>query len=74
MKLPHTLYYIALFGFTLGICQGRLALWKDGKTEPEVIYPLFAASLPEKDQQLLEEGIRAKTIAELTARLEDYLS
>ena len=75
MKLPHTLLYtIALLGFTLGIHQGQLALWKDGQAEPLKTYPLFTATLPQQDQQLLAEGIRAESLSDLTARLEDYLS
>lgn len=74
MKLPRILYCIVLLGFTLGVHQGQLALWKDGQPEPVEIYPLFAATLPQQDQQLLAQGIHAESLADLTARLEDYLS
>ena len=75
MKIPHLyLYCILALGFTLGIYRGRVALWKDTCPEPVAVLPLHAVHLPQKDQALLQQGIHAETIAELTARLEDYLS
>ena len=75
MKLKHIiLYSIAFTGFTLGISRGYLALWQDGQPEPLQIYSLPATSLPEADQALLRNGIKAETVAELTSLLEDFLS
>ena len=75
MKTRHTLIYsILLFGFTLGIHNGRLALWEDGYREPVTVFPLYAQHFPEKDRQLLQCGIHAETASEVTAILEDYLS
>ena len=75
MKQKHILLYsILIFGFTLGIHRGRLALWKDGSREPVEIYPIYAAHMPEEDRRILENGIRAETLSALTAILEDYLS
>ena len=74
MRKLHILYYIAALSFTLGIYRGQLALWKNGQVTPLQIYPVRADSLPEADWKLLENGIVANDISELTARLEDYLS
>lgn len=74
MRSPHILYYIAALGYTLGIHQGQLAIWKDGQAEPVKSFPFSVAALPLEDQQLLAEGIRIENLNELTARLEDYLS
>ena len=75
MNKKHILYYyIIALGFTLGIYRGNLALWKDGHASPVSIFPLSVDALPEADRKLLESGIRAENISELTACLEDYLS
>jgi hypothetical protein len=75
MKHFHTLLYsILLLGFTLGIHHGSVALWKDGVRTPLTVFPLCADHLPEADRQLLKNGIRAETVSEVTAILEDYLS
>ena len=74
MRKPHILYYIIALGFTLGIYRGQLALWKDGQEAPIRVFPIGADTLPEADRMLLQSGIRAENLSELTARLEDYLS
>ena len=74
MRKKHILYYIVALGFTLGIHRGQLALWKDGQSSPVSIFPLSTDTLPDADRKLLETGIRAENISELTACLEDYLS
>ena len=74
MRKTHIIYCILAAGFTLGIYQGRLALWKDGNQIPAEIYPLRVATLPDADIQRLERGIHAESTAEITALLEDYLS
>lgn len=74
MKLSHVLYCIFAFGFTLGVYQGKLALWKDEGKIPVEIFPFSVSALPEADQKLLEAGIPIDDIRQLTARLEDYFS
>ena len=57
MKKLTILYCVTLLGFLLGIHNGRIALWEDGKQTPVKVFPYSAAMLPEKDRQALEKGI-----------------
>lgn len=75
MRRKHTiLYTIVIMGWLLGVHKGYIALWKDGSTEPERVFPYRASLLPDSDRRQLEKGIPFEDIAELTKRLEDYLS
>lgn len=70
----HILYYMVLLGYTLGIHRGCLALWVDDRPEPERVFACRVETLPDPDQELLEQGIHAESIPELIHFLEDYLS
>ncbi len=74
MKVTSLLCSAALFGFLLGVYEGRIALWKDEKSEPYKIFPYHARMLPADDRRALEEGIRFESVEELVRMLEDYLS
>ena len=74
MKQMHILYYMLAANLFLGIYRGQLALWKEGCTLPQTVYPCAVASLPEADRALLEQGIPIGSREELTRRLEDLLS
>ena len=63
-----------LVGFLLGIHNGQIALWADGKSEPVEIFPYQARYLPEADYQALKKGIHIKDGPELQQLLEDFLS
>lgn len=63
-----------LFGFLLGIHDGRIALWKDGLTEPWRVFPYPAAALPAQTQQELAKGIRVDSMEDLDRLLENFLS
>ncbi len=39
-----------------------------------MIFDIFLRTLPEMDQQLLQEGIQVETYEELTRLIEDYIS
>ena len=72
-KIRH--WYIALLlGFILGISDGYVALWKEGKANPMEVFPYQARFLPAADQQALEQGIRVDDDSRLNQLLEDYLS
>ena len=62
-----------LLGFILGIRDGYIALWEEGKDQPRV-FPYRAEMLPEPDQKRLEKGIRIPDESKLAQILEDYLS
>ena len=74
MKKKNILSGILLFGFLLGIYEGKIALWSDHKKEPIRVLPYSASILPKKDRQRLENGIRFNTLDELKSFVEDYLS
>lgn len=74
MKKHSLLCNIVLFGFLLGIHEGKIALWQDNKEEPIRVFPYQASMLPEADQQRLRNGIRVDSIRELHKLIEDYFS
>ena len=65
---------LVMFGFLLGVHNGMVALWKDGKTDPVRVFPYSVSNLPPNDQQALAEGIHLNSKLELIKLIEDYLS
>ena len=65
---------LILLGFLLGIQDGYIALWKDGRAEPVEVFPFRAEMLPSDDQKTLEKGIRIRNADHLAQLMEDYLS
>ena len=74
MKPIVILYCVTALGFLLGIHGGKVALWKDGKSDPIKVFPYSASMLPNQDRALLEKGLHFDTKEELISRIEDYLS
>lgn len=74
MKKHSLLSNIVLFGFLLGIYEGKIALWQDNKEDPVQVFPYQASMLPEADQQMLRRGIHVDSIRELYRLIEDYFS
>ena len=74
MKIQRLLTNVVLFGFILGIHEGRIALWKDNQKKPIKVFPYQASMLPEADQKRLEKGIHVESLNELYKLVEDYLS
>ena len=74
--MKHTSIFssILLFGFLLGVYEGRIALWKDTQPEPVKVFPYHARMLPAADRRALEEGIRFESAEDLIRLLDDYLS
>ena len=70
-RLLYTLMCLSLY---LGMHQGYLALWREGYTEPEKVYPYPISLYPKMDKDLLEKGIPIRSKAELSQRIEDYTS
>ena len=70
------LFYVAVFllGLYLGMHNGNLALWRDGNTEPEKVFPIKVALYPKIDQDALEKGIPIEDTEGLKKLLEDFLS
>ena len=63
-----------LFGFLLGVHNGNVALWEDGKADPIRVFPYSASNLPTADRQALEKGIHLDNKLQLIRLIEDYLS
>ncbi len=57
---------------TLGLYDGKLALFRNGSAYPAEIYEIYAGSLPEADREALAAGIPVADEAELAELLEDY--
>jgi len=74
MKRLNSIYCILCLGYILGVHNGYIALWKEPYEKPLRVFPYSVSCLPEADRQLLEQGVRADSLPELTQRLEDYLS
>lgn len=74
MKKLAILYCMTILGFLLGIHNGRVAVWQDGKKDPIKVFPYSAKLLPAKDRELLEKGLHFDTKEEMIRRIEDYLS
>ena len=58
----------------LGCWRGYVALFEKGKEEPRQIFPCLVDTLPEKDQQILKDGLPIYSQKALQEALEDYLS
>ncbi len=74
MTKTRRIFSAVLLGFLLGIHDGRIALWKDGVSQPLRVFPYRAEMLPLSDQQALEKGIALEDESDLVQLLEDYLS
>ena len=74
MQKQKILCNLLVFGFLLGIYEGKIALWSDHKKEPIRVFPYSASQLPEKDRERLKSGIHFNNLNELKKFVEDYLS
>ena len=74
IKAKHIMSCLMVFGFLLGVQNGFVALWEDGKAEPIRVFPYQVSNLPPKDQQRLEAGIHLDNKLQLIRLIEDYLS
>lgn len=64
---------VLLMGFLLGIRDGYVTLWREGRSQPEQVYHIRADTLPAADQLQLRRGIRVSDREELWLLLENYL-
>ncbi len=72
--LTHPLCCILLFGFLLGVHNGRIALWKDEDPEPFRVFPCPVCVLPPEDQEALMKGIHLDDMEDVNHFLENFLS
>lgn len=64
---------LVLAGY-IGLYGGKIALFRDGKKEPDQVFPYSAESLPPQARSALEKGIPFEDLKALTGLLESYLS
>ncbi len=74
MRRLHNIYCILCLGYLLGVYRGQIALWKEPDPTPIRVFPYSVSMLPKDAQAILEKGIQADTVTQLTRQLEDYLS
>ena len=74
MKKQAIIANILVFGFILGVYEGKVALWKDNQKKPMKVFPYQVSVLPPADQERLRNGIHADTLGELYKMVQDYLS
>lgn len=74
LKIRKICLNLVLLGFLLGVYQGKVALWQDGKEKPIKVTPYKVTMFPEKDQQRLKNGIHVENLKELQELIEDYFS
>lgn len=60
--------------YTLGVWEGRLAVFEGTAAFPMKLYDVAIATLPPAEQQKLLKGIAVQTAGELQLLLEDYTS
>lgn len=53
---------------------GRLAVFVDEATRPELVLEVYLNALPEADQLALRQGVRVVGYSRLVVALEDYVS
>jgi hypothetical protein len=68
------LLWFICFGLYLGLSEGYLALWKEGSSKPEKVFPYHISLYPKNDQDQLEKGIPIGSKEELSKQIEDFLS
>lgn len=73
-RLRQKLCTLLLFGFLIGVHEGRIALWKDGSAEPWRVFAYPVAVLPEEERIALKNGIRVDSMEDLNRLLENFLS
>ena len=54
--------------------NGRVALFENTSSKPEMIFDVFTDSLPTEDQIALKNGIEANSKSDVEKLLEEYLS
>lgn len=58
----------------LGVWEGKLALFTEGRDNPDEVYDVYIQTLPEEEQERLRKGIVIQNEEELAGWLEDYTS
>lgn len=54
--------------------EGRVAVFRTGSSEPELVLDALVKYLPDYDRSQMEQGIPVKDYDELVSLIEDYIS
>ncbi|MGN0649855.1 MAG: hypothetical protein ACI4KM_05415 [Oscillospiraceae bacterium] len=57
--------------YVIGEYEGKIALFEDGNTEPLAVYSSEISDLTAADALLIRDGIRLRTLTEVSRLLED---
>lgn len=60
--------------YTIGVWEGKVAVFERDQEFPKQVYDTYVVTLPEKLRQQVEEGVPAESAARLSVLLEDYTS
>lgn len=62
-----------LFGFLLGVHNGKVALWKGQDPKPIRVFPYSVSALPPQAQEALRSGIPIESMEDLESLIKKYL-
>ncbi len=62
------------YEYELKSCDGKLAVYFYGETQPRRVFDVYVQTLPEWDREQLKTGVPVKDYEELLKRIEDYSS
>lgn len=60
--------------YTLGVWEGKLAVFESDAAFPQKLYDVPVSALPSAEQEKLKKGITVATLDQLQVLLEDYTS
>lgn len=60
--------------YTIGVWEGKVAVFERDQEFPKQVYDTFVSALPEELRQQVEKGVPAENDARLSVLLEDYTS
>jgi|GEM_PF-1171309 len=61
-------------GYWLRSSGGRIGVFVEGESEPQLVLDVYVGTLPEADRRALEEGIFVPDYQTLLSLVEDYVS
>ena len=63
---------LLLLGFLLGIHNGQIGVWKDQDPTPMRVIPCPVWVLSQRQQQMLQQGIRIDSMADVERLLTEF--
>ena len=74
VQLPGVSSRAEEYAYLLKEYGGRIAVYTDSSSEPEMVLDVLIKYLPDQDRQDLAKGIPVNSYSELVSRIEDYTS